>query len=516
MMKLIKKALLILLMFLVMVIVALWALVHFIKPESVKELLNKQLTSLTGQDSHINGDVNWQLFPQPGIKATNIQIGESKKNPYYSLSIDNLHFNLQLTSLMKGQLIFNEIKVDGFIANINPEAIKVSNPDKKEKKPISSAIKSSSHLATRFTIDTLLLTHGQLVITEHQHQIVLTDLQIGIDKLNLKNDYFSIQLKGHVVGSLLDNKFSTTINFKGRSRLTSELLEQPQLIQNLSLDGQLFMQDLQFNQLKITKLNANTLSKSGELILNPLNLSLYHGESIGHLSYQINSKTFTVSQTATSLNAEQLVNDLMGNTLLKGKLDFSLHASGNLSKPDWQNNLQTKGNIIIKDGTLNFVDIQKLMNHITNKINLLMTQPSFDKTLTSLLDNMNLIAHQQGKTKFQLLSVQYKLKHALLFDDALLLQAEQLQVKGHGQINLNNHSIDNDLSVKLITADKSINKIQELFDNSLPFKLSGKLSMPMVYPDLHKISPVLSKYLFKKSFDKPIKQLRKGLEDWLR
>ncbi|AHE67431.1 AsmA family protein [Legionella oakridgensis] len=516
-MKLIKKSFLLLWMFLIIVVFVFWALIQFIKPESVKELLNKQITSLTGQDSRIDGDIHWQLFPRPGIKVTNIQIGESKQKAYYFLFIDNLHLNLQLTPLMKGKLIFNEINVDGFTANINPEIAATPQPDKTSTKHAPSETKSSSQFMTRFAIDTLLLTHGQLIITDHQNHIALTDLQIGVDQLNLNNHYFSIQLKGNIAGSLLNNQVNATLNFKGKTRLTTEALTHPQsIMQNLSLDGQLFLQNLQFNQFKIGKINANAMSKSGEITLNPLNLSLYEGEAIGHLNYRMTSKAFTLSQTATGLNAKQLLNDLTGNNLLKGKLDFSLHASGNLSEPNWQNRLQAKGNVTIKDGFLNFADIKKLVNHIAETIDLLMTQKSFDASLASLLDNMNLAAYQEGKTKFQLLSIQYDLKHDLLFNDSLLLQAEQLQVKGYGQIDLNNLSIANELLIKLLTSDKTINKIQELFDNGLPFKLSGKMSMPMIYPDLRKISPVISTYLLKKSFDKPLKKLQKGLEEWLR
>ncbi|MCL5272026.1 MAG: AsmA family protein, partial [Gammaproteobacteria bacterium] len=83
-MKLLGKSLLALFFLILLAFVTLFILAKNIKPETIKNLVSKQITALTHKKSLINGDIFWQVFPRPGLKFSKIQIGDEKiREDYY-------------------------------------------------------------------------------------------------------------------------------------------------------------------------------------------------------------------------------------------------------------------------------------------------------------------------------------------------------------------------------------------------------------------------------------------------
>jgi len=512
-MNLLKKSLLSFFFLVIITLIVLWALTKSIKPEAIKDIINHQLLTLTSQKSRINGDISWQLFPRPGIKINNIQIGDENATDIYSISIDDLLFNVQIPPLLRGKLVFNELKIDGFKIRINPAA-PASTPVTVSKVSVQTITskKSTAYSSAQFVIDSVLLTHGQISIVGVPEQILLSGLQIGASQLNLKNQFFPIQLKGDLSASTPTQTLTANINFKGRTQMTRQIFSNlVSALHNSTTEGQFQVQDLQINKLKIDKINANVKTDAEELILNPLNTSLYNGESVGDLRFNFTSGKLAINQTATGIDASPLFKALLTKPLMKGSLDFSVHASTNLHDHGWQTNFRGNGGITVKDGVLYFVDIHKLITDITQKTHLLVEENLGSKVVLQLGENLP-VAYQRGKTKFHLISVQYRIQQAMLIDDSLLLQTDELQLKGQGQINLLDFTINNELSAKLLNADKIIEDIQKYLDGSLPFKLLGQLSNPQILPDAQKITPLLSQYLVKKTFAKPVKQLKTTLK----
>mgnify|MGYP000390809151 CR=1 FL=1 len=159
-MKFIKK---ILVAFIILSIVAgvlIWIFTKNITHTAVKDLINKELATLTSQKSQINGEITWRFLPRPGVKITKIHIADT----HFTLAIDNLLFNLKIAPLIHGQLVFKEIKVDGLTANIrNLESqTNITRPD---------SIQHDSG-KVQFAIDRFLLTRGQIAITAPKQKII--------------------------------------------------------------------------------------------------------------------------------------------------------------------------------------------------------------------------------------------------------------------------------------------------------------------------------------------------------
>lgn len=514
MIKLLKKGLFVLAVLIILTIIALSTLHYFIKPNTLKVLLNKQLTTLTGEESRIKGNIHWQLFPYPGIKVTDITIGNPEKNNAYA-AINVLNFNLQFTPLLKGQFVFNEVTIDGFNVILNT-TLPSNDPRSSDVKSMKKSMPPNNQTSARFAIDTLLLTHGRLLVKTPEQQLIISDVQLGLKHFNLKEEPFSIQLKANLINQFSGHSVKAGVNFQGTTTLSASAFNKPQTIMNkLILEGQLALQNIQLNQLKIHKINTSITANAGTLILNPLTLTLYHGASIGKLNYNFASTDFSLNQTATDLEAGQLIQDLTGSPLLKGNLDILIHASGRLSDPNWFNKIQSKGNITFKAGQINIVDFEQLTTYLLDNIKQFLSQKTLDKKLSDFLKSLAFKGYQQGVTHFQLLTLQYNLKPGFILEDTLLLQTNRLKIKGYGTINLSHKTLENHLFIHLITKDKTINDIQHLFKEGLPFKISGQISKPMVYPDIEKISPVITRHLLKKSLDKPIRQLQQGFDHWI-
>ncbi|RUQ99784.1 AsmA family protein [Legionella septentrionalis] len=495
-MKLIKKTLISLFFLTTITACALWALTYTITPEEFKDLLNQKLAEFTEQPSHIEGNISWQLFPRPGLKISTVKIGGKQIENNYSLAIDNMLFNLQITPLLRGKLVFNELLMDGVTLNINPETrhTRVLNRAATSKAP-------NKTLPASFSIENFLLTRGQVVVSHPQNNLAVTDLQIGANQLNFQNKQFPVQLKGNLL--LLSNtkeSLKANINFKGRTQLTPAFFIEPlNTIQNTATHGQILIQDAQYKRLKIAKINANAILKTGTLRLNPLNLTLYNGESVGDLSFHIASKKFAVNQTATGIKSTPLSKALWGEQLIKGTMDFSIHATGTLPVQNILDHVQASGHIMIRDGALCFVDIHQMVKDIPNTIHSMLTAPKSNETLQKTYE---------GRTKFKLLSMHYDVKNNPLFNDSFLLQTEEMQINGKGRMNLKDRSIDNELSAKLIQPEPMMDKIQQILNGNLPLKLTGPIMQPLIVPNMQKISPLLTQFFLKQSIDKPLKQLK--------
>ena len=514
-MNFVKKILLTFIVIIMLTTLAIWSLTKNITPSAVKDLINKQLSVLTLESSHIDGDITWQLFPRPGMKITQIHVGENNKNANYSLSIDNLLFNLQIASLLRGQLIFNEIQVDGLKITINPYAPSTNNAKQNnntETMATHTKNEQAKMLAT-FAIDSILLTRGHVTIMQLPNKLTLSDLQIGITQLNLKNKFFPLQLKTILSASIAENKIKATLYYKGRMCVGPSILTAPlTALQHAIMNGQLLIQNLQVNAFNIDKIHANVKIKKEEITLNPFNLSLYDGESVGDLNYQFSSKKLSINQTATSLDANQLVTDLFANNLIKGDLDVAVHMSTQLQDSSWQHNLHGNGSLTIKNGILYFIDLNKLLDEAINKIHTLLNQgPGTIK----YADNQRLVnstTYQQNNTKFQLLTIQYHLLDNKLIYNSLLLQTDKVQLKGSGQVNLNDATQDLNLSAKLVSNDNAINTIQQLLGGSFPLKVSGKFTQPQISANTQELDPIISNYLLRNTLKKPIKQINNQLK----
>jgi len=484
--------------------IAIWILTKTLKPTTVSYLVSKQLSTLTSQKIHIEGDVSWQLFPQPGIKISHIYIGNKENITSNSGFIDSLRLNLNAKTLLQGQLVFNELSIDGVTMNLysNTPAPQKTLDETPNKHPRSNPLK--------LAIDDLLLTNGKITFHQGLNLITLNGLQMGAHQLNLKNEYFPLQIKAKLNASIADYKIKTSLKYNGQAKIATSSNNK-----TVALDGQLLLQNTLLNALNIAKITTNVTTQNNDVFFNPLHLSLYQGESIGDLRYNVLSKKLEINQTATNLDAYQLLKDLLGKDLLTGKLDASVHTITLLQNPNGISGTDGTGNISIKDGVLYFVDINQRIDEATQKIHALLAQTNLN--VIQLLQPLFFTPSTSEKenTPFKLFSLQYHVTHGQFINDALLLDTDKLQLKGNGQTELNNGALQGRFLATLITNDKALNNIQQLLGGSFPLKLRGTLQHPQLVPDTEVINPIVSKYLLQNTLEQPVTQMKQGIKTLL-
>ena len=509
-MKAIKQVSLIFILFIIITFAILWALTKTVTPNMVKDMMSERLNLLTHEQSHIEGNVSWYLFPRPGIKVTNVHVGDKNPLSPYSLQIDKLLFHLQITPLLRGHLVFNELNIDGFKINVIPSSLHSKDI---KLAPVIEKNRTKNELLDHFALEHLLLTHGEMTLIDPQRKIILSKLQIGANQVNMNQHAFPIQLKTTLTLITAQNKMKTSVNYKGKIQLSNLSLNEPLFVlQKAIMEGQLQLQNVRFNQFKMTRIIANLQKNRDELTLNPMNILLYSGESVGNLSYQFDSKKLFINQTASHLIAAQLSKDLFDKPLVKGSLDFTLHATTQFSEGEWLNHLSGNGYLTMRDGILYDIDLNKLMNETQLAIHSLLTQekkiiqlalqkPLFDKTL-----------YQNGNTPFELLNIQYHLDEAKIISDSLLFQTDHLQIKGHGSIHLNTLTQDLKLFAKM-RQNSSFDIIQKLFGGTFPITVTGTLDNPIVSPNNKELEPIILGYVLKNTVEKPVKEVKQELQN---
>lgn len=508
-MKFLKKLIVVLVSLILVVTLTLWVLAETVKPEVVKNYISEQLSLITAQPSHINGKITWQLFPEPGIRITNIEVADANNTAPYQLKIDKLLFNLKLTPLLRGKLVFSEVKIDGFTINANTEKAF----DRKQGNTKSSA--SPQGLKSRFAVKRILLTHGQVNLISHNKTIHLSELQIGTELPESYSTLLPVQLKSAI--QILDNQkieAQSHIQFKGSAVIPPDFLSNPVAkLTDTVLNGQLILEDIQISSFKINRMAGNAVLHNGVFKLSPVTISLYQGESVGDLRYENNSGKLLMNQTASGLNSSTIMNALFQKKILKGKMDFSLHSETDFRSEDWLKNTTGTGVLSIKDGSLESVNLNQAVTINSNKISeMLSAAPSKQKLKPEQFEDS---AFFEGNTPFRLLSIHYHLQNTLLTSDSLLLQTDSMHLKGSGSLNMESGVLSSQLGATVLMNKNTRDELQKVLGVNFPIIVTGTIMKPLVLPDFNKINTAITDLWIKETLVKPVHLIRRQLQSML-
>lgn len=504
-MKLLGKILISICIFIIFTSFGLWILAKNIKPETLKTLVNNQITALTHKKSEIDGTISWQLFPRPGLKFTQVKIGDEQLNEDYSLAIDTLVLNLKITPLIKGHFIFSEINVDGLKLDIRQN----NSPTTPEQ--VAGKVNDKA----QFAIEKLSLNHSKITISNKSSSIIFKNVQMGIEHFNLQNTAFPTQLKARLTQANSVGIAKANINFKGRVTLSPDLNQDlSKGIRSSAIEGQLLIQNILLNQFAINKINTTIKTSKNGINFNPLTLSLYHGQSVGSMTYTHNNQQLSLNQTATNLDGRQLLLALLGNETISGNMDYSIHASMPVNKLSLQY-LNGKGTVTLKDGKLYHINLDKIISHLKTKLNILINGIPINLGKSPSFSDWDKNKFGEGNTPFKLANFSYRLDNGNLNSESMLVQTANLQVSGEGSLNLFNHEVSSRLraSVNEDNSDSAMDKVQKALGGYFPLIVSGTMENPSVVPDFKKMNPLLSPLLIKSTIEKPVKIITTPLKD---
>lgn len=501
-MKFLKNVLLSLFALFLLTTIVLWILAQSANPETIKNLVNNQLTAATNKKSTINGTLGWQLFPAPGIKITQINLGE--KDQDYSLYVNKLLLSVKIAPLFRGKLVFSDLTLDGVTVDINRESIKKSEP----VKPVAPK-PTQEKTGMQFHIERFLLTHGQVNIHMADQTLHFKNLRMGIEQFNLRNIPFALQLKTQMVTNLSQKPLKSQISYNGHMSLPETFFKQFPNNFWPRLEGQLQLKNSQINALLVDNVNTNIASTNEKIYFSPLAISLYGGESVGDMYYSYTNKKIYINQTATNLDGKSLMKALINHERIQGNLDYSIQAEIPINKLDLAN-LSGKGNLTLKDGSLNKVSLAELIEDMQTMLSsLIKNESSATNKKTVDAQHFDSKKYAKNNTPFKFVSIQYLLDKEQLISESLILQTDTLQIKGEGSLNLANQSIQSRLQVTVSSSDEknTLQSVQKILGGSFPVILQGTLENPSIEPDVS----VLNYLLNNLSLKKPVKDLTKQL-----
>ena len=492
-----------------------WILSKIIKPETIRDYLNSQLTLLTSQRILIDGEVNWKLLPRPAIQISHITTGENKTDSPYSLRVDNLLLNLKIAPLLHGQFVFNEIKIDGLKARVNTNLFSIIN----QRIDAAKIFPVNSEAQGQFAIEEFMLNHGSITLVKNDYELLLDKVQFGTKNFNLLRHPFPLQLKAELTLSIPQEKLITAqISFNGKTspHPNKNILTAPQSIAHTAIKGQLVVSHAKVGPITLDNINANTLFKEGIIRLNPVTMGLYQGEAIGDLSYDLINQIITINQTASNLDASALFNTLLGKKLIKGNMDVTLHTQTKLAVDIWPKNTQGNGSITIRNGAILSFNINRVIDEISNKINGLLTEKQDASTSNSdnpdakfQIQQFDDPAIYKGNTPLKLLTINFNMANGDLKNTPIRIQTERLDLTGQNIVNLTTNTLTGQLDAKVVFNDDKADGIQQLLGGHFPLIIGGSISQPTIMPDLAQINSQLRKDWLKKTLKKPAEVITK-------
>jgi AsmA protein len=510
--------LLVILLVLVASAVTLWAITYFVQPNTFKLIAKKQLTSLTKQDSAIEGRVNWRVFPRPGLHLTHVRIGNlaqfEKKQADYALSVDKLLLNLQIMPLFHGKLVFDQLVLDGFTLKATLDKTKsITQQTSPQKSKTPTKPSQGITLPSRVALKSLLLTHGKIILIQQQEHITLNHVRLEATFPEKNDDQFPIQLKASIKREKSATPIKGSLTYKGLLRLPP-LQHINTNLDALELNGQLTLNNFHIGPYDITKTNAHIWYNQNKLELNPLTFSLYNGESVGRLHYNTKIHELNFDQTGTGLDAEPIFQNLLDITppRLTGQLDFSLHVTTLFNTSEWAKKAKVDANLTVKNGELAYFNLPALTEKATQTMRTLATQNI--ELIHSTLDHLKPwnLDDFKGSTPFQLFNLQCQTDGSNALQYNLFLETKKLHLKGQGTLDLETKAINAHVLAKITTQDITTQAIQGMLGHGFPLLITGTLEDPMIHADRRTIRHSISNSILPKNIIEPLKNFRKQLK----
>lgn len=510
-----KKLILVFIAVVVFIAFILVALTRLVKPDLIRDYVNTELTALTGQPSHVNGHIYWQLLPQPGVRVTDVVVGNLENKPLYTLHLNNLLFNLNITPLFRGKLVFSEISVNGMTLNIYLDNEAAIHPGMNS--PLVGEKKSKS-LHERFAVEHFSLSQGNVHLFAQDKKISLHKLQVIAEQLDLNKAPFPVRINAQIEAFKKEELVAKTqATYKGNTALSPQFVVDPvSNLEQFSLDGQLILHGLNIERLAIQRVNGNMQLNKGLFIINPLTIVLYHGEAVGDLKYDFYTKKLVINQAGTGLHTKKLLTDLINKPFLGGILDFSLHTNIDFTPAKaWESIITGSGSLDIRDGELETLNLNNIIDLVTNRLEDRIEGKKINiQTLLTddALEQANVFT---GSTPFKFANMHYQFNKTKLITDSLILQTTQLHLSGKGEVNFNDRTLNTVIAVKVITDNPALLQVQNLLGGSIPLAIRGPLSKPFLLPDLKNMPAAFTKRWVHESLTQPVRNLKNQVQNFL-
>lgn len=509
------------------IIIALYIILalvlHFVvKPDTYKNLVEKAVLQTTGHKMVINGTLDWNMFPTPRLKITDVIIdnkkGTTHLSPYFA-KIKEADVQVRLMPLLSGEVVPKTLILRDAHINLvyqsaknNPLAATQQKIMQKQADMANNPMhqmetgKPSLKLDSDHESHATYLQHMQLpnvtIVNTSINWIDLKDNNIT----NFKNINLTIHPDGNdtfIKGGLVIAHQQHTITLMLSTNLTRNTDNTVFTFANLAFSGEATTQkttnslhydgpitvDLskQTLMMKNYKLNWNNLPMNGTVrgqwstkdsglsatftasthvaggLINEKGTYQHPDKGADSLRYLISIHKIALAPVLKSLHYDHL---------LKGTGNLTATLNANNQNKNWVSNLNGNGHFKLTDTELAGLNSAKF----------------FNMALAKARGNP---VQDDGITVFSVIAGSFTIHNGVFYNTDLKANARKITSTGTGTINFNDKTINYHLYMKHVN-----NK-----DMTLPLIIKGDLQHPKIKLDVKNIiQNTVKNHLFKDLF----------------
>lgn len=512
-------------------LVAIIGFVVFVNPNDLKPQINQAVEKYTGRQLHLNGNIEWSLFPRLGLQLNNATLSNTPgfgDKPF--AIIQKLDLQVRLLPLLHKQLEVGKLQVNGLTLylmknakgqtnwqgpstptqastatetlpnTLKPLGVVVAGLDiqngqlffddlQKNKhyelsqlqlKSANLSINKSSPIALQFNLNTNTPALKATVKLNTNITLNNTGKEISLNKLNFNtflknsaypNDVLPISLRTEATFNLAKQTF-TSDKFTlmiDQNKFVGHI-QGENLFNNPLLFGVLTSDQYKSGQFTIQQLQIPFKFQNNTLSLNPITGKLYQGDYHANLTLDLRTTTprLVIQNQLSQLNTQSLFQTFAN------KSQIQLAGLANLNAT-----LSTQGS-----------DTESLIKNLHGQGQFSLDNGSLKGINVSywVALGKNLLKHQpsptlsSADTPFDKFTGTFMINKGLVTNNDLTITSGRLHIKGQGLIDLPHQQMNYELNAQPVLGDGSADGI------AIPIKLSGPFSHLQIRPILDKLS----------------------------
>jgi AsmA protein len=227
-------------------------------------------------------------------------------------------------------------------------------------------------------------------------------------------------------------------------------------------------------------------ARDGDISLNPIAAKLYEGSYKGAIGINAkgNAAVLRLDHSLTGVQIEPLQKDMKGKAKMRGKGDFSLHASGSgTDSAQITRSLDGDGAFIFRNGAIKGFNIAKFLRRA---------------------ENLFVGDVPTEETDFTELTGTYTIRNGVVSNSDLAAKSPLLRITGEGSADLVSSQLNYVVKATVVgsTEGQGGKDLGDLSGTTIPIKVAGTFDKPSFRPDIEGIAKARASKLLEKQLEK--------------
>mgnify|MGYP000108267389 CR=1 FL=1 len=474
------------------VVLGIAALVVFVDPNNFRGAISDALETQTGRSVAIDGSLSWQFFPRLGIEVGAVSIGSGADfGDTPLISTQGLSFGMQVMPLLRGDLALETLRIRAPQINLIRQANGQTNwqtlgASTNAQTAGEGASPTPPTWLAGLSLGGITLTDGQISLNDALNNQRLSAEQVDIELSAVALDKASTLRADAIVVAGEQPR---------PARITAEMT--PRSNRSLAIRGA----TIEWGDLEITQLNADINQTAQGLRVQPLNARFFEGAYQGdvRLATGVANMPLRFNESLTGVAIQPLLSALADLDSLLGTGDVSLTGQMNLAGPaEPLASLNAEGRVSISDGAIQGINIARILRQAAAR-----------------LQGQQPPATQGPKqTDFTQLDAKLVITDGVARTDDLVLNSPLLRLRGSGQTNLVEQTLDFALSVNVVDSleGQGASALEQLRGVAIPLQIRGSWRDPSVQIDIAQALKQNQSEQLRERINDEVESLRNQLE----